>query len=73
MFLSITTEMQGMKWIQRQEMHPYNDLMVNNTSLGSHPSANLFLAIANLATTLDELISLSEPQGPQLRRKFPAL
>ena len=47
--------------------------MVNNTSLGSHPSANLFLAIANLATILDELTSLSEPQGPQLRRKFPAL
>lgn len=73
MFLSITTEMQGMKWIQKQEIHPYNNLMVNNTSLGSHPSANLFLAIANLATTLEELISLSEPQGPELRRKFPAL
>jgi len=62
-----------MKWIRRQEIHTYNDLVVNNTSLGSHPSANLFLAIANLATILDELTSLSEPKGPRLRRKFPAL
>lgn len=71
--LSITTEIQGMKPKKGEEIHTCHDLVVKSNGLGSDPSSNLFLAITDLAVILDRLISLSEPQGPQLRIKFPAL